>query len=215
MRPPSVRWGLLSCCTTHFLRRGECSTQRFFIARLYFIQREPCTIPFRGKIVVNSISEKTTIGKTRYDWSRADLLLGTMPDSKLGRMSGIPTTSVYRRRSRGYEPTADAAMGTNTRTSWVRYRTKPWRGARVCRSRPRVDGAGSEGATKGAVAEWAIRTAQRLQFWALPKPHGSGAPQVYRDASVRKASSSLSGIRSQTARRYCLWVSSSILLTPA
>jgi hypothetical protein len=42
------------------------------------------------------------MGKTKYDWSQADLLLGTMPDSKLGRMFGIPTTSVYRRRrSRG------------------------------------------------------------------------------------------------------------------
>jgi hypothetical protein len=52
--------------------------------------------------VVNSIQEKITMGKTKYDWSQADLLLGTMPDSKLGRMFGIPTTSVYRRRrSRG------------------------------------------------------------------------------------------------------------------
>jgi hypothetical protein len=42
------------------------------------------------------------MGKTKYDWSQADLLLGTMPDSKLSRMFGIPTTSVYRRRrSRG------------------------------------------------------------------------------------------------------------------
>jgi hypothetical protein len=53
-------------------------------------------------IVANSIWEKITMGKTKYDWSQADLLLGTMPDSKLGRMFGIPTTSVYRRRrSRG------------------------------------------------------------------------------------------------------------------
>ena len=35
-----------------------------------------------------------------------------------------------------------------------------------------------------ALAEWAIRTAQRLQFWALPKPRGPGAPLVYRDESV-------------------------------
>jgi hypothetical protein len=42
------------------------------------------------------------MGKTKYDWSQADLLLGTMPDSTLGRLFGIPTTSVYRRRrSRG------------------------------------------------------------------------------------------------------------------
>jgi len=35
-----------------------------------------------------------------------------------------------------------------------------------------------------ALAEWAIRTAQRLRFWALPKPPGPGAPQTYRDESV-------------------------------
>jgi len=35
-----------------------------------------------------------------------------------------------------------------------------------------------------ALAEWAIRTAQRLQFWVLPKPRGPGAPVVYRDESV-------------------------------
>jgi hypothetical protein len=35
-----------------------------------------------------------------------------------------------------------------------------------------------------ALAQWAVRTAQRLQFWALPKPHGPGAPPVYRDESV-------------------------------
>jgi hypothetical protein len=34
------------------------------------------------------------------------------------------------------------------------------------------------------LAEWAIRTAQRLQFWTLPKPHGPGAPPIYRDESV-------------------------------
>ena len=34
------------------------------------------------------------------------------------------------------------------------------------------------------LAEWAIRTAHRLQFWALPKPSGPGAPQIYRDESV-------------------------------
>jgi len=34
------------------------------------------------------------------------------------------------------------------------------------------------------LAEWAIRTAQHLQFWALPRPLGPGAPQVYRDESV-------------------------------
>ncbi|MDH4137701.1 MAG: transposase [Anaerolineae bacterium] len=34
------------------------------------------------------------------------------------------------------------------------------------------------------LAEWAIGTAQRLQFWALPKPRGPGAPLVYHDASV-------------------------------
>jgi hypothetical protein len=48
--------------------------------------------------VVNSIAEKITMGKTKYGWSQADLLLGTMPGSKLGGMFGIPTTSVYRRR---------------------------------------------------------------------------------------------------------------------
>jgi hypothetical protein len=42
------------------------------------------------------------MGKKKYDWSRADLMLGTMPDNKLGEMFDIPTTSVYRRRrSRG------------------------------------------------------------------------------------------------------------------
>jgi hypothetical protein len=35
-----------------------------------------------------------------------------------------------------------------------------------------------------ALAQWAIGTAQRLQFWALPKPRGPGAPPVYRDESV-------------------------------
>ena len=35
-----------------------------------------------------------------------------------------------------------------------------------------------------ALAEWAIGTAQRLQFWALPKPRGAGAPAIYRDESV-------------------------------
>ena len=35
-----------------------------------------------------------------------------------------------------------------------------------------------------ALAQWAVCTAQRLQFWALPKPHGPGAPPVYRDESV-------------------------------
>jgi hypothetical protein len=35
-----------------------------------------------------------------------------------------------------------------------------------------------------ALAQWAVRTNQRLQFWALPKPHGPGAPPVYRDESV-------------------------------
>ena len=35
-----------------------------------------------------------------------------------------------------------------------------------------------------ALAEWAIRTAQQLQFWTLPKPRGSGAPPIYRDESV-------------------------------
>lgn len=34
------------------------------------------------------------------------------------------------------------------------------------------------------LARWAIRTSQRLRFWALPKPLGPGAPQVYRDESV-------------------------------
>lgn len=34
------------------------------------------------------------------------------------------------------------------------------------------------------LAEWAMRTARRLQFWALPKPRGPGAPQTYRDESV-------------------------------
>jgi hypothetical protein len=42
------------------------------------------------------------MGKKKYDWSRADLLLGTVPENKLGEMFDIPTTSVYRRRrSRG------------------------------------------------------------------------------------------------------------------
>jgi hypothetical protein len=42
------------------------------------------------------------MGKKKYDWSQADLMLGTMPDNKLGAMFDIPTTSVYRRRrSRG------------------------------------------------------------------------------------------------------------------
>jgi hypothetical protein len=35
-----------------------------------------------------------------------------------------------------------------------------------------------------ALAEWAMRTARRLRWWALPKPPGPGAPQVYRDESV-------------------------------
>jgi hypothetical protein len=35
-----------------------------------------------------------------------------------------------------------------------------------------------------ALAEWAIGTAQRVQFWALPRPRGPGAPPVYRDESV-------------------------------
>jgi len=35
-----------------------------------------------------------------------------------------------------------------------------------------------------ALAEWAIQTAQRMQFWVLPKPPGPGAPQTYRDESV-------------------------------
>jgi hypothetical protein len=35
-----------------------------------------------------------------------------------------------------------------------------------------------------ALAQWAIRTAQRLQFWTLPKPSGPGAPEIYRDESV-------------------------------
>jgi hypothetical protein len=34
------------------------------------------------------------------------------------------------------------------------------------------------------LAEWAIGTARRLQFWALPKPRGPGAPPTYRDESV-------------------------------
>jgi hypothetical protein len=34
------------------------------------------------------------------------------------------------------------------------------------------------------LAQWAIRTAQRLQFWALPKPPGPGAPETYQDESV-------------------------------
>jgi hypothetical protein len=34
------------------------------------------------------------------------------------------------------------------------------------------------------LAEWAMGTAQRLQFWALPKPRGPGAPPTYRDESV-------------------------------
>lgn len=35
-----------------------------------------------------------------------------------------------------------------------------------------------------ALAEWVIGTAQRVQFWALPKPRGPGAPPIYRDESV-------------------------------
>lgn len=35
-----------------------------------------------------------------------------------------------------------------------------------------------------ALAQWAVRTAQRLQWWTLPKGHGPGAPPVYRDESV-------------------------------
>jgi Transposase DDE domain len=35
-----------------------------------------------------------------------------------------------------------------------------------------------------ALAEWALCTARRLRWWALPKPPGPGAPQVYRDESV-------------------------------
>jgi hypothetical protein len=34
------------------------------------------------------------------------------------------------------------------------------------------------------LAAWAIGTAQRMQFWVLPKPRGPGAPQTYRDESV-------------------------------
>lgn len=34
------------------------------------------------------------------------------------------------------------------------------------------------------LATWAIQTSQRLQFWALPKPAGPGAPPTYRDESV-------------------------------
>ena len=39
-----------------------------------------------------------------------------------------------------------------------------------------------------ALAQWAMRTAQGLQFWALPKPRGPGAPQIYCDESVRLTS---------------------------
>ena len=35
-----------------------------------------------------------------------------------------------------------------------------------------------------ALAQWALRTAQRLRFWALPKPRGPGAPSTYHDESV-------------------------------
>ena len=35
-----------------------------------------------------------------------------------------------------------------------------------------------------ALAQWAVRLAQRLKFRALPKPRGPGHPQVYRDESV-------------------------------
>jgi hypothetical protein len=34
------------------------------------------------------------------------------------------------------------------------------------------------------LAEWAIQRAQRLQFWALPKGRGPGAPRIYQDESV-------------------------------
>src|SRR4030042_3357270 len=34
------------------------------------------------------------------------------------------------------------------------------------------------------LAQWAIQMNRRLQFRALPKPVGPGAPQTYRDESV-------------------------------
>lgn len=34
------------------------------------------------------------------------------------------------------------------------------------------------------LATWAMQTSHRLQFWALPKPAGPGAPPVYHDESV-------------------------------
>ena len=34
------------------------------------------------------------------------------------------------------------------------------------------------------LATWSIQTSQRLQFWALPKPPGPGAPLTYRDESI-------------------------------
>jgi hypothetical protein len=34
------------------------------------------------------------------------------------------------------------------------------------------------------LAQWAIQLSRGLQFWALPKPAGAGAPETYRDESV-------------------------------
>ena len=34
------------------------------------------------------------------------------------------------------------------------------------------------------LAQWAMQTSQRLQFWTLPKPPGPGAPRIYRDESI-------------------------------
>ena len=34
------------------------------------------------------------------------------------------------------------------------------------------------------LARWAIQTSRQLQFWALPKPAGPGAPERYRDETV-------------------------------
>lgn len=34
------------------------------------------------------------------------------------------------------------------------------------------------------LAQWALQSSRRLQFWSLPKPSGPGAPEIYRDESV-------------------------------
>jgi len=41
-----------------------------------------------------------------------------------------------------------------------------------------------QGLNGWALAVWAVQMAQRLRFWALPKPPGPGHPLTYRDESV-------------------------------